>query len=77
MSEDLKIALKEHMAADQMLFEKVSDTLQNIKENHLAHMQASSAATQADISWIKKILWLVLVPVATSFVEQIYKLIHP
>jgi len=83
MSDQLEQALKEHAMADDKRFEKAEErdaaihrTLDLIKENHLAHIERAQAKTTADIDWIKKILWLFLVPTVGGFIGEVIQLIH-
>jgi len=59
MSEDLKAALKSHMESDMKLFEKLGESLDKIKDNHLYHIEKDSAMMQADIDWLKKFFFIV------------------
>lgn len=65
------------MENDEKIFEHIKEALDKIKDNHLFHIEKDSAAAQADINWIKNLLWLFAVPIASGFIEQIYRLFHP
>lgn len=42
-----------HELDDNNRFNNIANTLTDIKENHLAHIQASSEKTASDLWWIK------------------------
>ena len=66
MSEQLEKRLVQHMDRDETVFTKISADIEKIKENHLAHIQASMHAMQEDITvvttdvtWLKRFFFIV------------------
>ncbi len=57
--QELSDALDEHEKKDEFFHGTVRDSLDVIKNNHLAHIQASMATMESDIAWITKSYWLV------------------
>lgn len=58
--EELKRRFEEHLIADERRMEHISESIDKIKDNHLAHIQASMAELEAryqglaaDIQWLK------------------------
>lgn len=58
--EELRRRFEEHMHQDNTNFERISASIDKIKDNHLAHMQASMTAfesklgaVETDIKWLK------------------------
>ena len=58
--EELNRRFSEHIVSDEKMFTKISDDLDKIKNNHLAHiqvamekMQLDVAKTKNDMSWVK------------------------
>ena len=39
---------------------ETKEAIKVIRENHLAHMQASLISIAADMEWVKKFLWLLI-----------------
>jgi hypothetical protein len=48
--------LREHFEEDEKAFKEIGTDIKIIKENHLAHMQASLEGLSRDIQWIKYFL---------------------
>lgn len=58
--EEIIRRFSEHMASDEKMFTKISEDLEKIKDNHLAHIQSAMekmqldvAKTKNDMSWVK------------------------
>jgi len=75
MPETFKQLLKAHEDSDSRSFSMIGETLEKIKDNHLAHMEQDSASMKVEIEWIKKILWIFLVPVTGGFVGILYQIV--
>lgn len=59
--------MDEHFADDGRNFAHISDSIDKIKDNHLAHMQSSlgelekqMASIEADIAWLKWGMMLII-----------------
>lgn len=66
--EELKRRFEEHLITDEKRMEHISESIDKIKDNHLAHIQASMgelekryASIEADITWLK---WGVMLIIA-------------
>ena len=80
--DNLKENFNDHRGEDRRDFGEIRGILKDMKENHLAHLQNDSAVLReetarqtADIDWMKRILWLFLVPIMGGFIAQIYSII--
>lgn len=58
--EEIIRRFSEHMVSDEKMFTKISDDLDKIKDNHLAHIQVAMEKMQLDVektkndmSWVK------------------------
>jgi len=65
--EELKRRFEEHMITDDKRFGHISDSIDKIKDNHLAHIQTSMgeleskyAGIAADIVWLKWGMMLII-----------------
>ena len=52
--------ITDHIAADRDAFIEIHSTLKEIKENHLHHIEKDIAGVKTDVSWIKRIFFIVL-----------------
>lgn len=67
-------SFKEHAKQDEKGFDGIHETLTVMKENHLAHIEKATAKQATDIEWLKKIMWLFLVPIVGGFVGIVYQI---
>lgn len=65
--EDLKRRFEEHLITDEKRMEHISESIDRIKDNHLAHIQMSMgeleakyAGIAADITWLKWGMMLII-----------------
>lgn len=66
--DDIQLALKEHIKKDETMFQHISEALDKIKDNHLAHIQMSISSLEANVGWLKwGIMMLIAGIVATYF----------
>ena len=50
----------DHITADRDAFIEIHSTLKEIKENHLHHIEKDLSGVKTDVSWIKRIFFIVL-----------------
>lgn len=79
---NLKQAFQEHTKEDGKNFDRVSseqkrltDALEKIRDNHLAHIQADVAGLKADNVWVKRFIFTAAASLIGLFIEQLWKLI--
>jgi len=78
--QELTRRFDEHMTNDERMFTKISDDLEKIKDNHLAHiqtamelMQLDVAKTKNDMSWVKRLVFAVSGAVIAGVGTLIFK----
>ncbi len=76
-------ALAEHDIHDKERFMVINETIKDfhadiktIKENHLAHMQASLTSLETNMAWVQKLTWVAVAGIGGGFVEQLWHLIR-
>ena len=74
---DFEQRLSEHMERDEKQFDKIADSLDEIKSNHLAHLQEAATKSASDITWIKSGLYLVGATGLATFLGMLYRLVKP
>ena len=60
---DIKNQLDRHEAEDREFHLEVIDTrkdIRDIKENHLAHVQASMTKIETNLDWMMKFFWIIV-----------------
>ena len=67
MQEALEQKLKDHIVNDKEKFTRISDDINSIKNNHLAHLETDVGilktdvgTLKTDVGWIKKIQWFLI-----------------
>ncbi len=68
-------ALRDHSRTDEKNFDAINHNLTVIKENHLTHIERSTAQLSTDISWIKKLIWLVAGAIIAWLINDIFNLL--
>ncbi len=56
--------------------EEIRDDIKTIKENHLAHIQASMTKLETEVSWMQKFIWIILTGVMGGFIAQLWQIIN-
>ncbi len=51
--QDIESLMREHIDNDRERFVEIADTLKDMKENHLAHIQESIIKLETNYDWIK------------------------
>lgn len=75
--EELKRRFEEHLLVDEKHFAHISESIDKIKDNHLAHIQASMgelekkyASIEADITWLKWGMMLIIGGIVAVYFKQ-------
>ena len=63
------------ISALEKAVDEIKNDIKSIKDNHLAHIQASMACIQSDMDWIKRFFWLVAGVAVTAIIGAVLGLI--
>lgn len=54
---------------------ELSKSLDNLKENHFAHLSADVTALKTDVTWLKKFFWIVAGASVGSLIANVFNLL--
>ena len=82
MEGHLEKRLEAHMLADEKMLSYLSDAIDKIKDNHLAHIQeamgdmkVNMGAISKDVDWLKRFFWIIATASVGSLAASILGLI--
>lgn len=75
--QELTRRFEEHLVTDEKRMAHISDSIDKIKDNHLAHIQTSTgelekkyASIEADITWLKWGMMLIIGGIVAVYFKQ-------
>ena len=74
--------LKEHTLEEEKKFDDICNTLEKIKDNHLAHIEKNitdinltHTEMKTDLAWLLKFFWLIMGSSIGALVTSVFNLI--
>lgn len=82
MPNKFETLLKEHTDQEEKKFDSINNTLEKIKDNHLAHIEKSMAdmssshtEMKTNLSWLLKFFWLIMASSIGGLITSLFTLL--
>jgi hypothetical protein len=75
MEKDFLENFNEHCKDNKQDFKLLFDSIANLKDNHLAHLQTTVTEIKINQSWLLKYFWLISSVTITTLIASILTLI--
>lgn len=73
----------DHINNEQVAREKLSDKIDNIRDNHLAHLSLDVGEVKLvvvevknDVAWLKRFFWIVVTASLGSFITAVWQVVQ-